>query len=54
MWEKYKDIIPHIVVDSGAINGVTDWVLSCGYSNILVVSDPNTRRIAGESVIGVY
>jgi len=51
VWEKYKDVIPHIVVEAGAIDRVTDWVLSCGYSNILVVTDPNTRRIAGEFVI---
>ena len=51
MWEKYKDIIPHIVVDAGVIHSVADWVLSCGYSKILVVSDPNTRRVAGETVI---
>ena len=51
MWEKYKDIISHISVESGAINHVADWISSNGYKNILVVSDPNTRLIAGKQVI---
>jgi len=51
MWEKYKHIVPQIVVESGAINQVADWVQSSGYKNILVVSDPNTRNVAGERVI---
>jgi len=51
MWEKYKDIIPHIAVDSGVINTVADWVLLSGYKNVLVVCDPNTFRVAGDFVI---
>ncbi|MCL2628805.1 MAG: iron-containing alcohol dehydrogenase [Oscillospiraceae bacterium] len=51
MWDKYKHIIPHISVGTGVINTVADWVLSCGYKNILVVCDPNTHRVAGEFVI---
>jgi len=51
MWEKYKHIIPFISVDSGVISGVADWVLSNGYKKILVVCDPNTRRVAGDFVI---
>ncbi|MCL2425346.1 MAG: iron-containing alcohol dehydrogenase [Oscillospiraceae bacterium] len=51
MWEKYKDIVSHISVESGVINHVADWVSSNGYKNILVVSDPNTRRVAGKRVI---
>jgi len=51
MWEKYSHIIPHIAVDSGVIDSVADWVLSCEYKTVLVVCDPNTRRVAGEYVI---
>jgi len=51
MWEKYKHIVPHITVESGAINHVADWVSSNGYKNILVVCDPNTKRVAGNRVI---
>jgi len=51
MWEKYSNIIPHIAVDSGVIKTVADWVVSKGYRQILVVSDPNTRRVAGDYVI---
>jgi len=51
MWEKYNQIIPHISVDPGVIGSVADWVLSNGYGNVLVVCDPNTRRVAGEYVI---
>ena len=51
MWEKYSNIIPHIAVDSGVIKTVADWAVSKGYRQILVVSDPNTRRVAGDYVI---
>ena len=51
MWEKYSHIIPHIAVDSGVLDTVADWVVSGGYRKVLVVSDPNTRRVAGEYVI---
>jgi len=51
MWEKYKHIIPHISVGSGVSNDVAGWVLSCGYKHVFVVCDPNTYRVAGETVI---
>jgi len=51
MWEKYKHIIPHILIGSGVIDTVADWVLSSFYKNILVVCDPNTYRVAGETVL---
>ncbi|MCL2820139.1 MAG: iron-containing alcohol dehydrogenase [Oscillospiraceae bacterium] len=53
MWEQYSNIIPFIAVDSGVINTVADWVMSNNYKTVLVVSDPNTRRVAGERVIGM-
>jgi len=49
--EKYSHIIPHIAVDSGVIESVADWALTIKYRTILVVSDPNTRRVAGSRVI---
>jgi len=51
MWKQYSHIIPFISVESGAINGVADWISSGGYKNILVVCDPNTKRVAGDFVI---
>ena len=51
MWEQYSNIIPHIVVESGAINGVAAWVLSKKYKSVLVVCDPNTYKVAGKRVI---
>jgi glycerol-1-phosphate dehydrogenase [NAD(P)+] len=51
MFNKYSNIIPHIIVESGAINTVADWVLQNGYQTILVVCDSNTRKIAGSRVI---
>jgi len=51
LWDKYKHIVPHIAVDSGVINSVSGWVLASEYRTILVVCDPNTRRVAGERVI---
>ena len=51
MWKDYRSIIPHIAVDHGEIDRVADWVLSSGYKTILVVCDPNTRRVAGSRVI---
>ena len=50
MWEKYKNIIPHIAVGSGVIGTVADWAVSKGYTSVLVVCDPNTRRVAGDRV----
>jgi len=51
MWDKYKNIIPHIAVDSGVINSIADWILSTGYRTVLSVCDPNTHRVAGDRVI---
>jgi len=51
MWEKYSHIVPHIAVDPGVIDSVSSWVLSTEYKTILVVSDPNTFRVAGSRVI---
>jgi len=51
MWEKYSSIIPYIAVDPGVINTVASWAAAEGYDKILVVSDPNTRRVAGEFVV---
>jgi glycerol-1-phosphate dehydrogenase [NAD(P)+] len=51
MWEKYSHVIPFISVGAGVINTVADWVSSQGYNTLLVVNDPNTRRVAGEHVI---
>jgi len=53
MWEQYNEIIPFICVGSGVIDRVADHVVSEGYRNILVVCDPNTKRVAGERVIGL-
>ncbi|MCL2003473.1 MAG: iron-containing alcohol dehydrogenase [Oscillospiraceae bacterium] len=51
MWQDYKHIIPHIAVGRGVLRGVADWVLSRGYQTVLVVTDPNTRRVAGDAVL---
>ena len=51
MWEKYKHVIDHIAVGAGVINEVAGWACSKGYQTVLVVCDPNTRRVAGERVI---
>jgi len=51
MWEKYSHIISHIAVDSGVIDTVADWVCLNNYKSILVVSDPNTFKVAGKYVI---
>ena len=51
MWEKYSHIVPLILVDSGVVNKVADWVLASGYKKPLVVCDPNTRIVAGAHVI---
>jgi glycerol-1-phosphate dehydrogenase [NAD(P)+] len=51
IFEKYSNIIPHIVVEAGAINSVADWVSKSGYHNILVVCDMNTREVAGLRII---
>lgn len=50
MWEKYKHIVSHIAVGAGVIDTVADWVCENGYRKVLVVCDPNTRRVAGERV----
>ncbi|MCL2662815.1 MAG: iron-containing alcohol dehydrogenase [Oscillospiraceae bacterium] len=51
MFEKYSKIIPHIIVESGAINTVADWALRNEYKNILVVFDTCTREVAGTRVV---
>ena len=51
MFAKYTNIIPHIVVESGAINTVPDWAVQNEYHTILVVCDTNTREVAGLHVI---
>jgi glycerol-1-phosphate dehydrogenase [NAD(P)+] len=47
----YKRIVPHIAVGGGVIGAVADWAVSQGYKTLLAVTDPNTRRVAGDRVI---
>jgi len=51
MFDKYKHIIPHIDVGSGASERVASWAVASGYKTILTVVDPNTHLVAGKSVI---
>ncbi len=53
MWEQYSHIVPHIEVGAGVIEGVAPWLVRNGYKTPLVVSDPNTRRAAGERLLGL-
>ncbi|MCL1806154.1 MAG: iron-containing alcohol dehydrogenase [Oscillospiraceae bacterium] len=50
---KYSHIVPHIAVGGGVINGVASWAVSQKYKTILAVSDPNTRRVAGDRLLPV-
>jgi len=49
--DEFKHIIPHIAVGSGIINSVADWVISKEYKTLLAVTDPNTRRAAGDTLL---
>jgi glycerol-1-phosphate dehydrogenase [NAD(P)+] len=51
LFGRYTGIISHIVVESGAINRIADWVSQNGYHSILVVCDECTRKVAGLRVI---
>ncbi|MDR0326255.1 MAG: iron-containing alcohol dehydrogenase [Oscillospiraceae bacterium] len=51
MWQAYKHIVPHIAVGSGVLNGVAGWIASQGTKIILAVTDPNTRRAAGDALL---
>ena len=51
MWQEYKHIVPHIAVGSGAVGAVADWAVSQRYKTLLAVTDPNTRRVAGDALL---
>jgi len=52
MWDSFSSIIPYISVDSGVINDVAGWVVSNNYKSVLLVSDPNTKKVAGDFIHG--
>jgi glycerol-1-phosphate dehydrogenase [NAD(P)+] len=48
---RFKHIIPHIALGPGVINSVPNWAVSEGFKTILAVTDPNTRRAAGDALL---
>ncbi len=51
IFAEYAHIVLHIALGGGVNGTVADWLLSKGYKTILTVTDPNTRRAAGDALL---
>jgi HAD superfamily hydrolase (TIGR01450 family) len=48
---EFEHIIPYIAVGSGVNASVPGWIAAEGYTSVLAVTDPNTRRVAGDALL---